>query len=257
MDQPTEQSCEPSLEEQSVKDVRMRQLDFLTKHFLVLSAFLLGISSALSMLFLVSYLAVFDWTLVWLIEYADLAKLFLLGAALILAMLVVGSTYIQNFIALKGIDGKAKFVFGFFIVAFVAWTLLQPIYEDIKKGIYFPQYHLYRAFSIVSLGYFVFGSRFILANWKKRLKNEIMSDLLFISISISVCGLTFGYFVRDESYDKREIFTKEASYPDSKIILSFSHHLAILSHDKIVILPTSDVIKIVTQVPPKPEDKTK
>jgi hypothetical protein len=127
-----------------------------------------------------------------------------------------------------------------------------PLYADIKNGLYFPQYHLYRALTIFILTYVAFGSRFILANWKNGLKNEMMADLLFVSISISIFGLTFGYFVRDESYDKREISTKEMSYPDSRVILSLSHHMAFLSHDKIVILPTSDITKTVTQVSPKP-----
>ena len=233
------------------KEIRIWQLDFLTKHFLVLSAFLLGISAALSMLFLSAYLTVFDWTLIWLIEYTDLAKLFLLGASLILAMLVGSSSYLQNFIVWKVMSGRAKLVFGFLIAAILAWTQLQPIYADFKKDLYFPHYHVYRATSAGLVAYVVFGSRFIRTNWSNGNKNEMLNDLLFAAISITIFGLTFGYYVRDESYDRRDIFTKETIFPDARVILSLSHHLAFLSHGSIVILPTNDITKIVTQQPPK------
>jgi small-conductance mechanosensitive channel len=248
---PAPPSDDGLISKQTEQEIRIRQLDFLTKHFLVLSAFLLGISAALSMLFLSAYLAVFDWTLIWLIEYADLAKLFLLGAALMLAMLVASSSYIQNFMVWKGLSGRAKIVFGVLFAAFLAWTQLQPIYGDLRKGLYFPEYHVYRAFTVLLFTYVVFGSRFIRANWQNLKKNEIMADLLFATISIAIFGLTFGYYVRDESYDKREIFTKDMSYPDARVVLSLSHHMAFLSHDKIIILPTSDITKTVTQQPPK------
>jgi hypothetical protein len=62
-------------------------LEFLTKHFLVLSSLLVGVASAISMIFLTAYLAVFDWSLVWLIEYSDLAKLALIGIAVISSIL--------------------------------------------------------------------------------------------------------------------------------------------------------------------------
>ena len=65
--------------------------DWLTRNFAVVSVGVLVIASSITMLFLFAYLSVFDWTLVWLIEYPDMAKLFLLSAALL-------STYLALFL---------------------------------------------------------------------------------------------------------------------------------------------------------------
>src|SRR6267378_6986733 len=62
-------------------------LNLITKNFLVFSSLVLGVASTISMLFLTAYLGVFDWNLIWLIEYSDLTKLFLIGVGLIASIL--------------------------------------------------------------------------------------------------------------------------------------------------------------------------
>jgi voltage-gated potassium channel Kch len=71
-------------------------LNFITKNFLALSSFVVVLASAISLLFLIAYLGVFDWNLIWLIEYGDLTKFFLIGAALILSVMATISYWFQD-----------------------------------------------------------------------------------------------------------------------------------------------------------------
>jgi hypothetical protein len=59
----------------AIKESRATQaLEFVTKHFVVVSTFAVMTSSVCATVFLYSYLAVFDWRLVWIIEYSDIFK---------------------------------------------------------------------------------------------------------------------------------------------------------------------------------------
>jgi hypothetical protein len=64
-------------------------LDFITKHFAALSAFAIGVASTTTMLFLSPYLSVFDWSLIWLVEYGDVGKFILIGVGLLGSILAV------------------------------------------------------------------------------------------------------------------------------------------------------------------------
>jgi hypothetical protein len=52
----------------------MSKLDLVTKHFAVLSTVITVSGVMISSIFFASYLAVFDRSLIWLIELSDLAK---------------------------------------------------------------------------------------------------------------------------------------------------------------------------------------
>ena len=54
-------------------------MENITKNFVALSAAVTIFSIALAMAFLLSYLSVFDWNLIWIIEYTDLLKFGAIG----------------------------------------------------------------------------------------------------------------------------------------------------------------------------------
>jgi hypothetical protein len=63
-------------------------MEYLRTNYVVISSAIIALASGLSMLLLSSYLAAFDWNLIWLLEYSDLAKLFLIGIAFVSSSLV-------------------------------------------------------------------------------------------------------------------------------------------------------------------------
>jgi hypothetical protein len=71
-------------------------LDFLTKHFAVLSAGLTGLAATLAMIFVFAYLSVFDWNLIWIIEYPDIIKFCLIGIGIASGSAVVTFWWIED-----------------------------------------------------------------------------------------------------------------------------------------------------------------
>jgi hypothetical protein len=63
-----------------------RVLDFITKYFVVLSAVAIAAGSSIVIIFIYGYFAIFDWNLIWIIEYPDIAKFTLIVIALGIAV---------------------------------------------------------------------------------------------------------------------------------------------------------------------------
>jgi hypothetical protein len=230
-----------------VENSETSTLDFLTKHFFVLSLALALVASAISMLFLAAYLSVFDWTMVWLVEYADLTKFFLLGTALILTVVVLASSFIYTVTGLAAFQGRQRKIYGWIVFGLICLFLVPPIYLDIRKGIYFPSFHLSVAASAFLALPFLRRFARPLSSWWTIGWRSLATEVTAIAFTISVFAATFGYYVRDVSQNAQEITTKDATYTDAKIVMMLSHHTAFISHGMTVVLPTSDVTKIISQ----------
>jgi hypothetical protein len=55
--------------------------DFATKHFAVLSVAITVFGATMAIIFIAAYLRVFDWRIIWVIEYADVLKVGLIVVA--------------------------------------------------------------------------------------------------------------------------------------------------------------------------------
>jgi hypothetical protein len=60
-----------------------RAMDFITKHFAVLSVAVAIIGATLAIIFIAAYLRIFDWRIIWIIEYSDVLKIGLLVVAVL------------------------------------------------------------------------------------------------------------------------------------------------------------------------------
>ena len=225
------------------KAYKAEMLDFLTKHFLVLSALLIGGASAVCMLFLAAYLAVFDWNLIWLIEYADLAKLFLIGTALLSSVITATLNYAYDFIAWLRLQMK-EFKWGFFIgLGLIILMGGYAIYYDLKSENGHVTYHAFRLTATLS-GIFLLYLMFTDVEKWKQLNwlsiPEFSSTLVFV---LGIFGATYGYYVRDVSKNVTQITTKNETFEKAKVIMFLSHHLAFLSEKRVIVIPTSDLVQ--------------
>jgi hypothetical protein len=61
---------------------RFVMLEQIGKNIAALTAIATAAIAMIGTIFIASYLTIFDWSLVWLIEYSDIAKIGILGVAL-------------------------------------------------------------------------------------------------------------------------------------------------------------------------------
>ena len=117
-------------------------LEFLNKYFIVLSATAAVAASVFSMVFLTSYLAVFDWSLVWLIESSDVAKFGLMAVAIVSPLLATLSNNLNAFHGWFAQKQKGYLWVILILVALIVAGSASNIYHDIKQQTGQGTYHL-------------------------------------------------------------------------------------------------------------------
>ncbi|SFJ24615.1 hypothetical protein [Bradyrhizobium sp. Gha] len=159
-------------------------LDFLTKHFLVLSTLTIGVASAICMLFLAAYLAVFDWNLIWLIEYADLAKLFLIGTALLASVITTALNYLYDLLAwLRHQMKNYKWILIFGVVITVLLSSYS-IFNDVKTGSSRTAYDVFRLMSTLMGIFLIYILLTEFEKWKQLRWLAIVNDLSLLVLAL-------------------------------------------------------------------------
>lgn len=218
--------------------------DFISKNFVVFSAALLLTGSTLTMLFLTVYLSVFDWTLVWLIEYSDLTKFFLLAAALISLSTLLVSQFIPHLDIWLSRDLRFRAAFLAISLLIMFGGQLWSIWTVAHLG---PSDELtYRILLLVSSGalFFMFWRfRKSLSRWRVRDIRLISTDVAIVAACIALFAITFAFYVKYASA-LCDITLKQGAFREAKIILLLSHHTAFVSAKRLYVVPTGDIVEI-------------
>ncbi len=221
-------------------------LEQLTKHFLVLSAAAAGLSAFLVMIFLTSYLGIFDLSLVWIIEYQDVAKLALLSIALVSGYAAFSLGWASDFIAYVNQPSKTWLwilISGLFLQVLGATV---TIYFDIRSNSPLYYYHILRPVSQSLVVYLIALPFFRVQHWKAKNWYAISNDVSTYIVAVGVFGSTLGVYVRDVKGYDHVITTKSNVFRKASIVLLTSHHSVFLVGGYPVIVPTPDVTSIST-----------
>jgi NADH:ubiquinone oxidoreductase subunit 6 (subunit J) len=225
-------------------------LDYLTRYFVGLSAIVVVAAAAVSMLFLTAYLTVFDWNLVWLVEYSDLAKFGLMAVAIISPLLAMLGNQLDAFYKWVALKQKEYRKLVWFLVAIVFFGAAFSIYMDIQHKSGLATHHLMNAVSILiafSLMWLAFGGS---DAWRNRDWSAIFNHTVLIALSLGFFGGTYGFYVKDASKQRSEITTKNETFKAVKIVMMLSHHIVFLSDGKVITVPAGDLVKIVSEILP-------
>ncbi|MDO8980305.1 MAG: hypothetical protein Q7V17_13835 [Afipia sp.] len=224
--------------------------DFLTRNFVVISAIIVAIASTLTMLFLVAYLSLFDWSLIWLIEYSDLTKFFLLAAALLSVLALLSIQFLPQLDLWMNQNLPYR---RWFLAALILVFLGQPLYSlysDFRAAGSTPQNA--PAYSGLKLACYIAALGTIWAfvqhrsDWKKRNWHKMLLDIGLVGVFVGLLGITFAVYVKDESTLVRTITTKAQTYKNAKIILLLSHHIAFAEGNRVIVVPTAEITEMVS-----------
>jgi hypothetical protein len=221
-------------------------------NFGILSALVVVFAVSASTVFLFAYLSVFDWRLIWFIEYSDLLKV-----GLIVLGIAAGSLFPFTFLVLGAsaghvIDKKSGrnlwvsvllgFILIFVTAMYVDWNNEQKRALDI---------------SIFVSGAWTLGVIFWLARSAEILRAAITSPtpgpavlglgLLWIAIgsfTALLWGGTFGFYARDSDGFRQDVTLKNEELKQVGVIMVTSHHVILYSDRKTIVVPSSDVVKI-------------
>ncbi len=221
-------------------------LDFLTKHYIVLSTGSIVLSSIIVMDFLFAYLSVFDYSLIWVIEYTDVAKFSLLSVAFVSAWGTFAAGWLQDLYNI--LKGPSKWwiaglvLFGIIVFGIDPWQ----IYIDVKADNHHGTYDVSLLLSKILLVYILYLSLAHRPQWASRNFTTIINDISQIIIAFGAFGSTFGLYVKDVQTKEHTVITKNSTFEHTRIVMLLSHHSIFLRDGSALIIPSSDIQSIST-----------
>jgi hypothetical protein len=223
--------------------------DFVTKNFVVISAAVLLIGSTLTMLFLIVYLAVFDWGLIWLIEYSDLSKFFLLAAALVSISAVFFTQFLPHVDIWLRKDVRFRALFIAISLLIMFGGQVSVIIEVARRLGQSDElnFRMLLLCSTAALLFLIWRSVKHFPVWRKRHIRTITMDIAISAVCLGIFALTLAFYVRYDT-NVRNITAKNGTFHDAKIILLLSHHTAFLAGRRIYVIPTGDIIEMSSPV---------
>ena len=225
-------------------------LTFLMGHIASFSA--LGAVAAVvcSTLFLYSYLSVFDWRLIWIIDYSDIFNVGLVALAALYTVILVVLTAVFIFLNLSRMKEKNRrtqqilylSLNGVVGVIFLATVLFFEWQSDTP-------YQLFTAGGVSAL--FLLTFVFIIVRLVTSPTPSIAERILGLSslliLTAGIAGFAFGTVTKYSGGLRYDIFLKDGEMVDVRLVLFTSHHAVFYSSDRVIILPTSDIVKIVAR----------
>jgi hypothetical protein len=218
-------------------------LDFLTKHFLVLSTVITSLLTALTFIFIVSYVSVFDFSIVWIIEYSDILK-FIFIALGITSGLVSLLFSISKITILSLQTTRNKIVFFVFIILLLANCAQDMWFHRQIEGRWF--YSIMVFTSYVLIIFLIFAVRDFIIKFPDMNKLDTFATVAMSIVAISAFGTTYGLSVKFSGPNHNDVWVKDAqTLHEATIIMILSHHSIFQVGQKIVTIPSANVLRIV------------
>jgi hypothetical protein len=220
-------------------------LDFVTKHFAILSVAMAIFGATAAVIFIAAYLTVFDWRAIWIIEYSDVLKIGLL----IIALFSGFSYYIWSGAssAIELATEHDRSWLWVHLFGFSLWCLSLGSFLYLDYHSPHPLYalHLGLHFSllaIISLGLVATS----LVREFPNLKPKQFAWVGFVIVAnVSVFGRTFGYYTRDTDGFQYNVSLRDKELSGVGLVMLTSHHVVLYTKDQtVIIVPASEVTRL-------------
>jgi hypothetical protein len=225
-------------------------LKVVTANFAVLSTASLLLGVVCSTLFLFGYLSVFDWTLIWIVEYGDILKFGLVAVAMLSTFVLSIQGVIINTINVHDSTGKARWILLAILGALALSILGTEIYSQHTSAE--PQYQRAVTYSlgVIFLTFWIVDITQLVANKKPPPLREISNMIFFAIFSITTFGACVGVFVR-YSTTSHDVYLRDRTLTDVRVVMFTSHHTVLFSDKVATVVPTPDVVQMVSKPPRK------
>jgi hypothetical protein len=220
-------------------------LKLITENFAVLSSSTLVLAVLCATVFLYGYLAVFDWHLIWIVEYSDILKFGLVAVAIISGSVLIIQQLFNYVMIVMEKQGKARWVF----IAVLGIMLIAPyaygIYSESRMPS--PRYLLYTSIGLSTALF----AMLVFAVWQSVKKPsrwnffEIGGAVFFLTIALGSFGSTMGFYVKSEKGYEHDISLKDRDLTDVRLVMFTSHHTIIYDGTAALVIQTSDVVRVV------------
>jgi hypothetical protein len=208
-------------------------------NFVLVSAAAVLLGVTLSTMFLAAYLSVFDWHLLWFVQYSDIITFGLLAVGVIGGSLTFIQSAAQTMLGLFGMKGKARWTHGAFLLVLVAGIIAFQLWGAERAGEGF--WHILMGATVLGLS-IVLIMQLVGYIATATVPNSTQAFYLILSLGFTTVSLGqwLGYSVQ-ESAKGQEITLKDKTLSDMKVVLVMSRHTILLKDGMLYVLPTGDI----------------
>jgi hypothetical protein len=198
-----------------------------------------------STLFLYSYLNVFDWRLIWIIDYSDIFKVGLVALGVLSSVIIIALQVVQMFLGIIRLKqrGKHKEQIWFLSILGVA-ALAGFVFFQWRHPAPYQLYVVYASSAALLLG-FCFAIVPILTDPSFLTTERIVGLFALLMLTGIAAGSTFGTVTKHSTGLRYDVFLKDREMADVRLVLFTSHHTVLYSGDLVIVLPTADIVKLV------------
>jgi len=230
-------------------DAQRPSWSFLLDHFGTISTIFTAMAASLSMIFLFSYLSVFDAFLIMTIEYGDLLKFLIVGICLLYAIFAAVRFLIDLVVGVRAAAKPSKTSIAITIGIIVLYAIL-PLLASYLYDRTSLAYEIGRAISILYGSAVVFITIRYYSNTSTSFPSvsNIYNFGAMIALLIVFIGTTCGVYVRDKG-SLHSIVIKEnegmtRTIESARLVLFTSHHVILSYSNTILLVPTVNIAEI-------------
>jgi hypothetical protein len=220
-------------------------LQLLRENFVVVSALSVVMGVGIAIMFLSAYLSVFDWHLLWFIQYTDIITFGLIALGIIASSFFVLDACVRAVIGILEIEGGSKrWAIGSSAVLFLL-LLGGQLYFPIKNGQ--PYFHILSGTAaIVGCVFLVFVivRQIRSGSWPNLIQ---VTGLVVLVVSTTLgSGRWLGDSVIEDSQFDQDVSLKNETLQGVKVIIVLSRHTVLLKDRTVYVVPTADITKFQT-----------
>jgi MFS family permease len=209
------------------------------ENFVVVSGTALIFGVVLASTFVTAYLTVFDWHLLWFVQYTDIITFGLLGLGIISGSLIILQALAQTVISLFHLkkDSRVRWTWmlGLFLVAFIIFEVWGAVHSG--------QGYFHIIWSAIALGLGVIVILQIIGYFISGMVPNIMQFAILIMLVVSGAGALgqwLGYSVL-ETEKPQDVKLKGNEMNGVKVVIVMSRHTIFLKDHDLYVVPTDDI----------------
>jgi hypothetical protein len=208
-------------------------------NFVVLSAVAAVVGITFATTFFGAYLAVFDWRLLWYVQYTDVLTFGVIAIGVISGSLATLQSFTQTILNVKNMEGRRKrwWIVGICLV--VGFSTASNVWTAIHNGQ--PYTHILLGYAVLGFGLLIVLVVIFLISAGKW---PTAVQCVMLMVSCTMWCLSFGQWLGltvQQVGKEVEIVVKDKNLSGVKIIAILARHTMLLQNNVILVVPTADI----------------
>lgn len=220
-------------------------LQFLRDNFAVVSGLAVVSGIALAVIFLFSYLTVFDWHLIWFVQYSGVITFGLVAIGLIGGSFMFLNSLIQSWLNASSLDPKSR---RRWLIGLACATLILLGLEIWSATRHNEGYfHIVNGALVIGVGAWlvIICLGYIRAGiWPNA--SQAAAFMILVVITTIGFGQWLGYAVLENTEFDQNVYVKDTTFNDTKLVIVMSRFTVLPKDRLLYVVPTSNISKFQT-----------